>query len=85
MSLCLQQIRGLSSLDAGLAFLPMMLVGLLLTPFSARIAERLGARLLVTAGQLLLALGLVAPAVVPNSTPRRFSPRSWFSQGSPAR
>ena len=69
MSHCLQQIRGLSLLDAGLAFLPMMLVGLLLTPFSARIAERLGARLLVTAGQLLLALGLVALAVVPGSTP----------------
>ncbi len=36
MSLYLQQLRGLSSLSTGLAFLPMMLIGAALTPFSAR-------------------------------------------------
>jgi DHA2 family methylenomycin A resistance protein-like MFS transporter len=66
MSLYLQQLRGLSALGTGLVFLPMMLVGLILTPFSARLAERLGARRLVSAGLLsmtsgLAALGLVAP------------------------
>ena len=40
MSLYLQQLRGLSPLATGLAFLPMMLVGAALTPFSARLAER---------------------------------------------
>jgi len=66
MSLYLQQHRGLSALETGLHFLPMMLVGLLLTPFSARLAERLGPRALVASGLAcmtagLLALGLLAP------------------------
>ena len=65
MSLYLQQQRGLSSLSAGVAFLPMMLIGLVLTPFSARIAERVGARLLVTAGLVVMTAGLVALAAVP--------------------
>ncbi len=65
MSLYLQQQRGLSSLGAGLAFLPMMLIGLALTPFSARIAERAGARLLVTGGLVVMTAGLAALAAVP--------------------
>lgn len=69
MSLYLQQLRGLSPLDTGVAFLPMMLIGALLTPFSARLAERLGARALVTSGLVLMAAGLVALGVVPASTP----------------
>jgi MFS transporter, DHA2 family, methylenomycin A resistance protein len=69
MSLYLQQIRGLSSLGTGVAFLPMMLIGLLVTPFSARLAERLGARTLVTAGLLAMTAGMVALAVVPAASP----------------
>src|SRR3954454_11015952 len=69
MSLYLQQLRGLSSLGAGAAFLPMMLIGLVLTPFSARIAEKLGARVLVTAGLILMTAGLVALGLVPASPP----------------
>jgi MFS transporter, DHA2 family, methylenomycin A resistance protein len=65
MSLYLQQQRGLSPLGAGVAFLPMMLIGLVLTPFSARIAERAGARLLVTGGLVVMTAGLVALAAVP--------------------
>jgi MFS transporter, DHA2 family, methylenomycin A resistance protein len=65
MSLYLQQQRGLSSLGAGVVFLPMMLIGLALTPFSARIAERVGARLLVTGGLVVMTAGLVALAAVP--------------------
>ena len=68
MSLYLQQLRGLSSLATGVAFLPMMLAGAALTPFSARIAERLGARVVITSGLILMAAGLVVLAVVP-STP----------------
>jgi DHA2 family methylenomycin A resistance protein-like MFS transporter len=69
MSLYLQQLRGLSSLATGAAFLPMMLIGLLLTPFSARIAERLGARALITAGLVVMTAGLAILGVVASSAP----------------
>jgi MFS family permease len=69
MSLYLQQLRGLSSLAAGVAFLPMMLSGAVLTPFSARLAERVGARLLIAGGLVLMTAGLAILAVVPSATP----------------
>ena len=62
MSLYLQQLRGLSALGTGVVFLPMMLIGAALTPFSARIAERSGARVLITAGLVLMATGLAVLA-----------------------
>jgi DHA2 family methylenomycin A resistance protein-like MFS transporter len=67
MSLYLQQLRGLSSLAAGLAFVPMMLSGAILTPFSARLAERIGARTLVTGGLVMMTAGLVLLALAPAS------------------
>jgi DHA2 family methylenomycin A resistance protein-like MFS transporter len=67
MSLHLQQLRGLSSFEAGMMFLPMMIVGALLTPFSSRITERFGARTLITAGLLLMAAGLTVLAAIPAS------------------
>ncbi|HEX8859147.1 MAG TPA: MFS transporter [Actinomycetes bacterium] len=69
MSLYLQQLRGLSSLATGVAFLPMMVVGALVTPFSARLAERLGARQLIGGGLALMTAGLAALAVVRPATP----------------
>ena len=45
--------------EHGVAFLPMMPVGAALTPVSAHLAERVGARLLVTGGLVLMAAGLV--------------------------
>jgi EmrB/QacA subfamily drug resistance transporter len=69
MSLYLQQLRGLSSLNTGVAFLPMMLIGAALTPFSARVTERLGARALITSGLLLMSTGLLILAVLSPSTP----------------
>ena len=60
---------GLSALGTGVTFLPMMLMGVALTPFSARIAEKLGSRVLVTTGLALMATGLVFLAIVPASTP----------------
>jgi sugar phosphate permease len=69
MSLYLQELRGLSALGTGVAFPPMMLAGAALTPFSARIAERAGARVLVTAGLALMTAGLVTLAVVSPSVP----------------
>jgi EmrB/QacA subfamily drug resistance transporter len=69
MSLYLQQLRGLSALSTGTAFLPMMLIGAMLTPFSARLTEKAGARALVTTGLVLMAAGLSALALSPARTP----------------
>ncbi|GAA1698255.1 MFS transporter [Streptomyces yatensis] len=68
-SLYFQQQHGLSALGAGIAFLPMMLLSALLTPFSARIAERTGPRVPVIAGLVLIAAGSIALALVPASAP----------------
>jgi DHA2 family methylenomycin A resistance protein-like MFS transporter len=69
ISLYLQQLRGLSPLAAGAVFLPMMLIGAVLTPFSARIAERFGARTVVITGLALMTAGLAVIAVVPGGVP----------------
>jgi MFS transporter, DHA2 family, methylenomycin A resistance protein len=69
MSLYLQQVRGLSSLATGVAFLPMMLIGAVLTPFSARTAERFGGRTLITLGLVLMAVGLAVLGLLPGSAP----------------
>jgi DHA2 family methylenomycin A resistance protein-like MFS transporter len=64
MSLYLQQLYGLSAFQTGLVFVPMMLIGGVLTPFSAPIAERFGARIVITTGLVLLAAGLALLAIV---------------------
>lgn len=69
MSLDLQQVRSLCSLGTGVAFLPMVLIGLCLTPFSARIAHKLAARVVITGGLVLMMAGLLILALVPSSTP----------------
>jgi MFS family permease len=67
-SLYLQQARGLSSLGTGLVFLPMMLVGLALTPASPRLGERFGRPALVATGLAAMTTGLVVLALVPATT-----------------
>lgn len=69
MSLYLQQLRGTSSLGTGAVFLPMMLIGAVLTPFSARLVEKAGARTLVTAGLVLMTTGLTILALAPPHAP----------------
>ena len=69
MNLFLQQERGLTALETGIAFLPMMLVGLTLTPLTPRIVGQWGTRTVVVAGLVLMAVGLVVLALVPASTP----------------
>jgi MFS family permease len=64
LSLYFQQIRGLSALATGFLFLPMFLIGFILTPFSARIAQRVGKAKLVTSGLLAMTAGLVLIALV---------------------
>ena len=68
-SLYLQTVRGLSPLMTGVAFLPMMLLSAALTPFTARIVERVGPRTPVMSGLVLLAAGAVVLAVLPASAP----------------
>ncbi|OIJ63184.1 MFS transporter [Streptomyces mangrovisoli] len=69
ISLYLQQERGLSALATAAAFLPMMLIGAALTPFSARLAERAGTRSLAVGGLALMATGLLLLALLPASAP----------------
>ncbi|WP_432876874.1 MFS transporter [Kribbella sp. CA-245084] len=69
VSLFLQQDRGLTALHTGTVFLPMMLIGLVLTPFSARLAERLSRKTLIVAGLTLMTIGLAAVAMLPASAP----------------
>lgn len=59
LSLYLQQVRGLSSSATGLAFVPMTVLGVFVTPFAARIAARIGARVQMAIGQFLMAAGLI--------------------------
>ncbi len=67
MSLYLQQHRGLSAFATGAAFLPMMLTGLALTPFSARLAARWSPRVVIVAGLMSMSLGLFALSLLPES------------------
>jgi EmrB/QacA subfamily drug resistance transporter len=59
VSLYLQQVRGLSAVETGALFLPMFIIGFILTPFSARLAERFGPRRLITVGLVSMSIGLV--------------------------
>jgi EmrB/QacA subfamily drug resistance transporter len=68
MSLFLQQSRGLSAFQTGLVFLPMMLIGAAVTPFSAQIAERVGVRRVIRAGLVLMTGGLVVLATLAATT-----------------
>ena len=60
ISLYLQQTRGLSALETGLAFLPMTVLVGFMNILAARIAARFGPNVPIAAGQFLMAVGLVA-------------------------
>ena len=68
-SLYLQGERGLTLVRTGLVFLPMMLIGLALTPFSARIVERVGARAADRRRAAAMTVGLAVLALLPATTP----------------
>lgn len=69
VNLFVQQHLGLDALHTGVVFLPMMLVGLVLTPFSARIAERFGRRTVIATGLGLMTAGLAAVGLLPATAP----------------
>ncbi len=69
MSLYFQQVQGMTAFQTGIAFLPMMVIGLVLTPFSARIVERVGARTPIVGGLVCMAVGMVALVIAtPSAT-----------------
>ena len=59
LSLYFQQLRGLSPLATGLAFVPMTGLTAVVTLVAPRVAARFGARVPIALGQFLIALGLV--------------------------
>lgn len=69
ISLFLQQHRGLTALQTGVVFLPMMIIGAVLTPFSARLGEHLGRKTIIVTGLVLMAVGLTVIGLMPASTP----------------
>ena len=65
VTLYLQLTLGYSALAVGVAFAPITLIILLLSPRAAALAPRVGVRRLLTGGLLLLATGAVVLARVP--------------------
>jgi MFS transporter, DHA2 family, methylenomycin A resistance protein len=69
MSLYLQELRGLSALGTGVVFLPMMVIGGVLTPLVPRLGERFGPRVLVVTGLVAMTTGLAVIALLPALAP----------------
>ncbi|MFI9759256.1 MFS transporter [Streptomyces sp. NPDC051963] len=69
LGLYLQQVHGLSALATGAAFLPMTVLTSFMGPVAARLTVRLGARMPVSTGQSLMAVGLLAMVAVPGGAP----------------
>ncbi|WP_433602380.1 MFS transporter [Nocardia sp. CA-135953] len=65
ISLFLQQHRGLTAWQTGLVFVPMMLIGAALTPFSARFPRKP----VIVAGLALMAIGLAVIGLIAASIP----------------
>ncbi|MGW5431664.1 MFS transporter [Streptomyces sp. NPDC004059] len=69
LSLYFQQLRGLSPMATGMAFVPMMAFSALLTPASSRLVRRIGRRASITGGLLSMAAGTMILAVLPPTAP----------------
>lgn len=61
--LSLQQVRGLSAFQAGLAVLPLTIVLLVGSPFAGRLADRVGPRIPMTIGPIVAGAGIALLAV----------------------
>jgi DHA2 family methylenomycin A resistance protein-like MFS transporter len=68
-SLYFQELRGLSPLATGLAFMPMTVLSVFVNPLSARIAERFGPRVPISTGQFLMAAGLLSLCIAAAGAP----------------
>jgi EmrB/QacA subfamily drug resistance transporter len=65
----LQKIQGYSALGAGAGLLPMMLVFAVVSFWAGSLYNRLGAKLIVSAGALLICLGLLLCSLVGSGSP----------------
>ena len=63
----LQTVLGYTALQAGVRMLPMAALMLVVAPSSPRLVERIGTKLVVGAGLLLAATGLVVASAVPEA------------------
>ena len=59
VSLYMQQVLGFTPVQAGLMFLPMTALIIVVAPRAGHLADRIGSRLLAAGGQLLVALSLL--------------------------
>jgi EmrB/QacA subfamily drug resistance transporter len=59
ISLYMQNVLRFSPLEAGLRFLPTTLMVVVIAPIAGRLSDRIGARPLITAGMLLVAISLL--------------------------
>lgn len=69
LSLYFQNLRGLSALATGFAFLPMTLVTAVVSFLSTPVVRTLGAKRVMLAGQVLMAAGLVLLCVRSSDAP----------------
>jgi EmrB/QacA subfamily drug resistance transporter len=65
----LQAVRDFSPLEAGSLLLPMSLVMMVLAPYSARLVERFGSKLVMGSGLLVISLSFVLQAGLTAGTP----------------
>jgi EmrB/QacA subfamily drug resistance transporter len=59
ISLYMQNVLGYSAVEAGVAFLPMTVLIIVVAPFAGRASDRLGSRWLMTAGMTLVGCSLL--------------------------
>ena len=64
ITLFLQNILGYSPLDAGLALLPITLLAFFVSPLSGKLSQKVPARIFLSSGLLLVAIGLILMARV---------------------
>lgn len=69
LSLYFQQLRGLSALVTGIAFLPMTVLTGVVALQTARLVRRFGARTVMIAGMWIMAAGLLLLFFLPGTTP----------------
>jgi EmrB/QacA subfamily drug resistance transporter len=64
ITIYLQSVRGFSALTAGLTLAPMSVTSMFLAPFAGRLADRIGAKYILTTGITLFTIGFGTLAVV---------------------
>jgi EmrB/QacA subfamily drug resistance transporter len=65
----LQSVRGFSPVEAGAVLMPMALVMVVLAPISARLVERLGSKVVLGSGLVIVSLGVASMGLFTPGTP----------------